>query len=260
MTPLIHPTAVIDSEAVLADDVRIGAFTVVGEGVRIGSGTVIGSHCVIEGPTTIGADNEVSQFCSLGAPPQHKAHKGEPTRLEIGDRNVIREYVSMHRGTMIDQGLTHVGSDNMIMAYCHVAHDCVLGDQITMANGASLAGHAHIGNYCILGGFALVYQFCRVGAYCFLGFGSGIAHDVPPFLMVSGYPAKPHGINSEGMRRRGISEEDIRAVRQAYKVLYRRGLRLVEACEQLDDLASGSASVRDFLDFVQAESKRGLLR
>ena len=257
---MIHSTAIVDPEAIIGENVHVGAFTVIGPDVEIGSGTRIGPHSVIEGPTKIGQDNHIFQFCSLGAEPQHRAHKGEPTRLEIGDRNVIREFNSMHRGTMVDKGLTKIGDDNMLMAYCHIAHDCVIGNQITMANGASLAGHVHLEDFCILGGFALVAQFCRVGPYCYLGFGCGVSHDVPPYLMVSGYPAKPHGINKEGLRRRGISAEDIQAVHQAYKTVYRRGLRLVEAREALAAGGPHSPVLQRFVDFIAVDGKHAIIR
>lgn len=256
----IHPTAQVDVKARLAANVAVGAFSVIGPDVEIGEGTQIGAHVVIEGPTTIGRDNQISPFCMLGSAPQHKAHKGEPTRLEIGDRNVIREYISMHRGTMVDQGLTKVGNDNYLMAYVHLAHDCVIGNSITMANGASLAGHSHIGDFCILGGFALIYQFTHVGRCCYLGFGSHVTKNVPPFLMIADQPGKPHGINAEGMRRRGFAAEEIDAVRKAYKLLYRSNLLLKEAREQIAALASGSVAVQEFLAALEVDAKRGIIR
>lgn len=260
MSSRIHPTAQIDAGAQLGADVEIGAFTIIGADVVIGDGCKIGPHVVIEGPTELGRENQIGPFTCLGAAPQHKAHKGEPTRLVVGDRNVFREYLSVHRGTMVDRGITQIGSDNYLMSYVHIGHDCTVGNHITMANGASLAGHARIGDFCILGGFALVYQFSQVGRACYLGFGSHVAKDVPPFLMVSDQPGKPHGINAEGMRRRGFSPEDIEAVRKAYKLLYRSNLLLKDARVQIAGLAAGSAAAKEFLAALEAESKRGIIR
>lgn len=256
----IHPSAQIDARAQLGVGVEVGAFSVIGADVTIGDNCKIGPHVVIEGPTALGHENQVGPFTCLGAAPQHKAHKGEPTRLVIGDRNVFREYLSIHRGTMLDRGITQIGSDNYLMSYVHVGHDCTVGDQVTMANGASLAGHARVGDFCILGGFALVYQFTQVGRACYLGFGSHVAKDVPPFLMVSDQPGKPHGINAEGMRRRGFSPEEIDAVRRAYKILYRSNLLLKDARTQIAELAVASPAAKEFLKALEAESKRGIIR
>lgn len=255
----IDPTARVHDDARLADDVEVGPYSVIGADVEIGGGTRVGPHAVIRGPTRIGRDNRIFQFVSLGEEPQHRSYKGEPTRLEIGDRNVIREFCSLHRGTMLDRGVTSIGDDNLMMAYVHVAHDCVLGDGITMANGASLAGHVHIGDHCILGGFALVYQFVRVGTLAFLGYGSGVSHDVPAFVRCSGYPAKPHGINSVGMRRYGYGDDDVTAMKHAYRVLYRSKLRLEQARERLANDASHNAAVKVFLDSLDS-SERGIIR
>lgn len=255
----IDPTARVHESARLADDVEIGPYSIIGADVEIGGGTRVGPHAVIHGPTRIGRDNRIFQFVSLGEEPQHRGYKGEPTRLEIGDRNVFREFCSVHRGTMLDRGETRIGNDNLMMAYAHIAHDCVLGDGITMANGASLAGHVQIGDHCILGGFALVYQFIWVGKLAFLGYGSGVSHDVPAFVRCSGYPAQPHGINSVGMRRFGYDDGDVTAVKHAYRTLYRSKLRLDEAKTRLAGDASRNAAVQTFLDSLNG-SDRGIIR
>lgn len=256
---MIDERAVIHENAKLGRDVEIGPFSVIGPDVEIGEGCRIASHVVIEGHTRIGRDCRIYQFCSIGAEPQHKAYKGEPTRLEIGERNIFREFVTVHRGTMLDEGVTSIGNDNMLMAYCHVAHDVRLGSNITMANSASLAGHSRVGDYVIMGGFALVKQFCRIGAHSYLGFGCGLSKDVPPFVMAAEQPAQPHGINSEGMRRRGFSNEDIQSVKEAYRLLYRSNLRVVEALDKMSELSARNEAVRCFRDFV-AESEHGIIR
>jgi len=255
----IHPTAVIDPKARIGANVTIGPYTIIGADVEIGDGTWIGPHVVIEGPTRIGRDNRIYQFASLGAAPQDKKYKGEPTLLEIGDRNLIRECCTFNRGTVQGGGVTRIGNDNWIMAYCHIAHDCLVGNGTVFANNASLAGHVIIDDYVILGGFSLVLQFCRMGAYSFAAFGSHINMDVPPFVMVRGQLAEPQAMNVEGMRRHGKSPEVIRAVKQAYKVLYRSGLRLEEAKQRLDELAAQYdevALIRKFLDTTE----RGIIR
>lgn len=249
----IHPDAELD------ENVDVGPFAVVGPDVRIGAGTRIGPHVVISGHTTLGRDNQVFQFASLGAEPQHRAYKGEPTRLDIGDRNVFREFCSVHRGTTLDQSQTIVGSDNLVMAYVHIAHDCVLGDGITMANGASLAGHVRMGDHCMLGGFALVYQFRRVGKLSFLAYSSGVVQDVPAFTRCAGAPASPHGINSVGMRRHGYSEQDVAAIKHAYRILYRSKLRLDQAREQLSAPARENAAVATLLESLE-QAERGIVR
>ncbi|HLQ84690.1 MAG TPA: acyl-ACP--UDP-N-acetylglucosamine O-acyltransferase [Salinisphaeraceae bacterium] len=255
----IDPSAKVHPQAELDVDVEIGPFSIIGPNVRIGAGTRIGPHVVVSGHTTLGRDNEVFQFVSLGTEPQHRAYKGEPTRLEIGDRNVIREFCSVHRGTMLDQGVTVIGDDNLLMAYVHIAHDCVLGNGITMANGVTLAGHVHMGDYCTLGGFALVYQFRRVGMMSFLAYCSGVEQDMPAFLRCAGAPASPRGINSVGMRRRGYSEEDIAAVKHAYRIVYRSKLRLEEAKEQLQQPARENAVVATMLESLQ-QAEYGIIR
>ncbi|MFP5345390.1 MAG: acyl-ACP--UDP-N-acetylglucosamine O-acyltransferase, partial [Gammaproteobacteria bacterium] len=229
---MIDARAVIAPDARIGDGVTVGPYSVIGSGVEIGAGTWIGPHVVINGPTRIGRDNKIYQFASLGDAPQDKKYAGENTRLEIGDRNVIREYCTINRGTAQDKGVTRVGHDNWIMAYAHIAHDWVVGDQTIFANAASLAGHVTVGDCAILGGFTLVHQYCMIGAHCFCGMGSVISMDVPPYVMVSGHPARPHGINSEGLKRRGFSAEALRALREAYKLIYKSSLTLSEAREQ----------------------------
>ncbi|HEY8220149.1 MAG TPA: acyl-ACP--UDP-N-acetylglucosamine O-acyltransferase [Methylobacter sp.] len=256
---LIDPTAIVDSNAELADDVSVGPFSFIGAGVKIGAGTVIGSHVVIKGPTTIGKQNRIYQFTSIGEDPQDKKYASEITRLEIGDRNTIREYTSMHRGTKQDKSLTKIGSDNLFMAYTHVAHDCIIGNHVIMANGASLAGHVHLHSHAILGGFTLVHQFTQIGQYSFAAMGSAITQDIPPFVMVGGKPTKPHGINSVGMERNGISPEDIRLIRKAYKIIYKTNLRLEDAIDQMEDLAGESKELSDMVSFLR-NVNRGILR
>jgi UDP-N-acetylglucosamine acyltransferase len=256
---LIDPTAIIDSHAELADDVSVGAFSVIGAGVKIDAGTVIGPHVVIKGPTSIGKKNRIYQFTSIGEDPQDKKYAFEVTRLEIGDRNTIREFTSMHRGTQQDNSVTKIGNDNLFMAYTHVAHDCIIGDHVIMANGASLAGHVHLNSHAILGGFTLVHQFTQIGQYSFAAMGSAITQDIPPFIMVGGKPTRPHGINSVGMERNGISAEDIRLIRNAYKIIYKLNLRLEDAIEQMEDLASDSKQLFEMISFLR-NVRRGILR
>lgn len=255
----IHGTAVIDEAARLAEDVEVGAFAVIGPEVEIGAGTRIGAHTVVEGPTRIGRDNHIHPFASVGVAPQDRKYGGEATRLTIGDRNVIREYATISRGTVQGLGYTRLGDDNTIMAYAHIAHDCELGDDIIMANGASLAGHVWIGDHAILGGFSMVHQFCRIGAYSFSGMGSAINQDIPPFVLVAEHPARPRGINTEGLRRHGFTAACIADLRKAYRVLYRSGLRLEEACQRLRSLAEKSPQVSLITDFIQ-NSRRGIRR
>ena len=256
---LIHTTAIVDNSAEIASDVSIGSFTVIGAGVKINSGTIIGPHVVINGPTVIGKDNHIYQFCSIGEDPQDKKYAAEITRLEIGNRNVIREFASMHRGTVQDKSLTKIGSDNLFMAYTHVAHDCIIGDNVIMANGASLAGHVHLHSHSILGGFTLVHQFTQVGQYSFAAMGSAITQDIPPFVMVGGKPTRPHGINSVGMERKGITPEDIRLIRNAYKIIYKMNLRLEDAIEKIEEMAGESQHVSDLVSFLR-NVNRGILR
>jgi UDP-N-acetylglucosamine acyltransferase len=256
---LIDPKAIVDSKAELADDVSVGPFSLIGPNVKIGAGTVIGSHVVIKGPTTIGKENRIYQFTSIGEDPQDKKYASEITRLEIGDRNTIREFTSMHRGTKQDKSLTKIGNDNLFMAYTHVAHDCIIGNHVIMANGASLAGHVHLHDHAILGGFTLVHQFTQIGQYSFAAMGSAITQDIPPFVMVGGKPTRPHGINSVGMERNGMSPEDIRLIRKAYKIIYKTNLRLEDAIDQMEDLAGESKELSDMVSFLRNVT-RGILR
>jgi UDP-N-acetylglucosamine acyltransferase len=256
---VIDPRAVVSPEARLGPDVTVGPFSVIGPGVEIGPRTIIGPHAVINGPTTIGADNHVYQFASIGDAPQDKKYRGEPTRLAIGERNVFREFCTVNRGTTHDRGVTTIGDDNLLMACAHVAHDCVVGSHTVFANGAVLGGHVEVGDWVILGGLTAVHQFTRVGAHAFLGGGAIVRQDVPPYVMVGGNPAVPHAVNSEGLKRRGFAEEQIRAIRDAYRVLYRSDLRLSEALERLEPLARERAEIRAFVDFIQA-STRSIVR
>ena len=256
---MIDSKAVVDVNADIADDVTIGPFSVIGPEVQIDSGTVIGPHVVIKGPTAIGKENHIYQFTSIGEDPQDKKYAHEVTRLEIGDRNIIREFTTMHRGTLQDHGLTLIGSDNLFMAYTHVAHDCIIGDHVIMANGASIAGHVHVGDHAILGGFTLVHQFTQIGAFSFSAMGSAITQDIPPFVMVGGRPTRPHGINSVGMERLGISADGIRLIRKAYKILYKTGMRLEDAIEEMEDLAGECKELSDMVSFLRNVT-RGILR
>jgi UDP-N-acetylglucosamine acyltransferase len=257
--PRIHPTAQIDAGAKLAADVEVGAFSIVGPHVVLGAGTVIGPHAVITGRTTMGARNRVFQFTSIGEIPQDRKYSGEPTTTTIGDDNVIREYVSIHAGTALDRGSTDIGSANLLLAYVHIAHDCVIGNNTTFSNNAQLAGHVYVGDWVVLGGFTGVHQRVRIGAHALVGGGSVVLQDVPPFVTVQGYPAKPHGTNNEGLRRRGFTPEDILAVRRAYKTLYREGLALDDAKTALAAAAEAAPVLRPMIDFLAA-STRGIVR
>lgn len=255
----IHPTALIDPAARLADDVEVGAYSIIGPNVEIGSGSRIGPHVVIEGHTRIGRNNHIFQFCSLGAQPQDKKYAGEATRLEIGDNNTIREFCTLNTGTAQDVGVTRVGNDNWIMAYVHIAHDCQVGNHTILANNATLAGHVHLGDWVILGGFTAVHQFVIIGEHAMTAFCSAVAQDVPPFVMAHGNRAVPSGINSEGLKRRGYSPEAIRNVKNAYKTLYRQGLPFETAREQILFEAAASAELAPFTRFF-ALSERGIIR
>jgi len=219
----------VSPKAELGARVSVGPYAVVGEGVRVGEGTAVGAHCVIEGPTVIGRDNRIFPFCSLGAEPQDKKYAGEPTRLEIGDRNTIREFCTFNRGTTQDGGVTRLGNDNWIMAYVHIAHDCQVGHNTIFANNASLAGHVHIGDHAVLGGFTGVHQFVKVGAHVITGIATVALQDIPPYVTAAGNPAQPHGVNQEGLKRRGFDPQAIARIRAAYKTLYRSGLTFEEA-------------------------------
>jgi len=256
---LIDPTAVIDTSAELAQGVTVGPYSIIGPDVVVGADTAIGPHVVINGPTHIGCSNKIFQFASIGDAPQDKKYAGEPTRLVIGDRNTIREFVTINRGTVQDQGVTALGSDNWIMAYVHIAHDCRVGDHTIFANNASLAGHVRIGDYAILGGFTLVHQFCSIGSHALTAFGSGISKDVPPYVTVGGSPARAHGLNMEGLRRRGFSPESRMALKRAYKTLYRENRTLEDALVQLRLQAAGNAEVAVLTEFLEQQT-RGIVR
>ncbi len=256
---MIHPTAVIDPSAKIADKVCIGAYSVIGADVEIGEGTVLGPHVVVNGPTVIGKDNHIFQFASIGDMPQDLKYNGEPTRLEIGDRNTIREYVTMNRGTVDDEGVTRVGSDNLFMVSCHVAHDCRIGDHVIVANAVALAGHVLVDDYAILGGYTTVHQFTRIGAHCFTGFASAIDRDVPPFFTVAGNRARAVGINKEGLKRRNFSAETIRSIQQAFRLLVKSECSHKIAMQQIEDLAKIYTEVKQLRDFIET-SKRGWVR
>lgn len=256
---MIHPQAIIDPSARLDDGVSVGAFSIIGPDVEIAAGTVIDSHVVINGPTRIGRDNHIYSFAAIGGDPQDKKYQGEITELEIGDGNTIREYVTISRGTVQDARVTRVGNNNWIMAYVHIAHDCQVGNETIFANNATLAGHVTIEDYAILGGFTLVHQFCRVGAHCFTAMNSVISKDVLPFTMVSGHMASPHGLNSEGLKRRGFTNDALTQLRKAYRIIYRSNLTLEQAVEQLQPLAEDCAEVKQMLSFLQNVG-RGIVR
>jgi UDP-N-acetylglucosamine acyltransferase len=256
---MIHETAIIHPRAQIAAGVSVGAYSIIGEHVSIGAGSTIGAHVVIDGHTTIGCDNQIFQFNSLGAVPQDKKYAGEPTRLEIGDRNIIREFCTFNIGTLQDGGVTRIGNDNWIMAYVHLAHDCHVGNHTVFANNASLAGHVEVGDYAILGGFTGVHQFCKIGAHVMTGISSVIFKDVPPYLMIGGQPAAPHGMNNEGLKRRGFSVAALTGLKRAYKLLYRDGLTVAEAQTQLALLAQDVPEVQAMVDFL-AQSERGIIR
>ncbi|RKZ88241.1 MAG: acyl-[acyl-carrier-protein]--UDP-N-acetylglucosamine O-acyltransferase [Candidatus Parabeggiatoa sp. nov. 1] len=257
---MISAHALIDPKAELDSDVEVGPYSIIGANVQIAAGTWIGPHVVIKGPTQIGRDNKIYQFSSLGEIPQDKKYMGElETHLEIGDRNEIREYCTMNRGTLQGGGVTHIGNDNWIMAYCHIAHDCWVGNETIFANGASLAGHVRIEDHVILGGFTLVYQFCAMGVHSFSGASSLIFKDVPPFVTVWGNRAKAYGINKEGLKRREFSSETIRALHKAYKIIYKQKLTIEQAIENLKELSEEYEEVGQMVTFLQ-QSKRGIVR
>jgi len=256
---LIHPQAIIDPSATIANGVSIGPFSVIGAGVEIAEGTVIESHVVIDGPTRIGRDNKIYSFAAIGGDPQDKKYAGEATELEIGDRNVIREYCTISRGTAQDVGVTRIGNDNWIMATVHIAHDCQIGNHTIFANSTTLAGHVIIEDYVILGGFTLVHQFCKIGAHCFTAMNSVISKDVLPFLMISGHMAKPHGLNSEGLKRHGFSNEALSQLRKAYKIIYRSGNTLEQAIAELEPLSQNCSEITQLLDFIKGVT-RGIVR
>jgi UDP-N-acetylglucosamine acyltransferase len=255
----IHPTAIVEAGARLGDNVEIGAYSLIGPHVEIGAGSRIGPHCVITGHTRLGRNNRVFQFCSLGGAPQDKKYADEPTRLEIGDDNTIREFCTFNLGTAQDAGVTRIGDRNWIMAYVHIAHDCVVGNDTIFANNATLAGHVTVGDFAILGGFTGVHQFCRIGAHCMIGIAAVIRQDVPPFLTIAGNPAAPFGINSEGLKRRGYDSDALAALKRAYKTLYKSGLPLAEAQAAIAAEAHAQPALQALADFL-AEPGRGILR
>ncbi len=256
---MIDNRAVVDPKAEIDEGVTIGPFSVIGAGVKIGRGTTIGSHAVVKGPTRIGVDNKIFQFSSIGEDPQDKKYAGEETFLEIGDRNTIREFVTINRGTAQDAIATRLGNDNLLMAYTHIAHDCQVGNHTIMANAASLAGHVRLDDWAILGGFCTVHQFCHIGTHSFAGLNSTIKRDVPPFVLIDGSPAKPHGINSEGLRRRGFSDESIQQIKRAYKIIYKKQLMLTDAIEAIQQMAQECPELTALVDFFHG-SERSIVR
>lgn len=255
---MIHPTAIIDDSASIGNNVSIGPYTVVGPHVEIGDHCVIGPHVVLRGPTVLGQHNRIYQFASVGEDCQDKKYQGEPTRLLIGDYNVIREGVTIHRGTVQDQGVTEIGSHNLLMAYVHVAHDCVVGNHVILANNTTLAGHVHVGDWAILGGFTGVHQFCKIGAHAFTAVNSVVVQDIPPYIMAQGHNAVPRTINSEGLKRRGFTPQQITAIKRAYKLLYRQGLTVAEAVKKMREL-NADEELTPLIDFILS-SKRGIIR
>jgi len=255
----IHPTAIVDSGARIAPDVEIGPYAVIGPHVEIGPGSRIGSHAVLTGHTRIGANNRIYQFVSLGEVPQDKKYGGEPTRLEIGDNNTIREFCTFNCGTSQDAGVTRLGDDNWVMAYAHLAHDCQVGNHTIFANNAQLAGHVHIGDHAMLGGFTAVHQFCRIGAYSITAMGTIVLQDVPPYVTASGNSARPYGINAEGLKRCGFAAGTIAKLKRAYKTLYKSGLTLDEAKKELARQLVQCPEIQPVLDFLAA-SNRGIIR
>jgi len=259
----IHSTAIIDKEASLDSSVEVGAYSIIGPHVRIGAGTKIGSHVVVEGRTTIGCDNTFFQFSSIGAIPQDKKYAGEPTSLEIGDRNTIREFCTFNIGTAQDAGVTRIGNDNWMMAYVHIAHDCQIGNNTIFANGATLGGHVEIGDWVVMGGFSGAHQFCKIGAHAMLGMNTSLTQDVPPFVILSGNPAAVYGLNIEGLKRRGFSREQISGIRQAYKLLYKSSLTLDEARLAMQETQSEHPEAQQHIQQMQAfldRSTRGIVR
>ncbi len=259
----IHPTAIVDAKAELDDSVEVGAYSIIGPNVKIGARTKVGPHVVIEGHTTIGCDNTFYQFSSIGAAPQDKKYKGEPTLLEIGDRNTIREFCTFNLGTVQDAGATRIASDNWIMAYVHIAHDCQLGSNIILANNVTLAGHVHLADWVFLGGFTTIHQFCHVGAHAMTAFTAAVSQDVPPFVTAAGNRAVPAGINSEGLKRRGFTPEQIAAIKRAYKLVYRAGLSLDDAkaalAQEENNSPAAAGYIRLLREFLE-NSSRGIIR
>ena len=259
MSEMIHPTAIVEPGARIGANVQIGPYSIIGPNVEIGDNTIIGPHVVINGHTRIGRDNHIFQFCSLGEVPQDKKYAGEPTRLEIGDRNTIREFCTFNLGTVQDRGVTSIGDDNWVMANCHIAHDCCVGNKTIFANGASLAGHVIVDDWVIFGGYTGVHQFCRIGAHVITAASSLVLQDVPPYLMAAGNTAQPYGIHVEGLKRRGFTSESITELKRAYRTLYKSGLLLEEAKGKLAEQAKTQPDVQRMVDFLEV-SKRGIIR
>jgi UDP-N-acetylglucosamine acyltransferase len=259
MFDMIHPTAIVDPGARIGANVEIGPYSIIGPHVEIGDNTIIGPHVVVKGHTRIGRDNHIFQFCSLGEVPQDKKYAGEPTRLEIGDRNTIREFCTFNLGTVQDRGVTSIGDDNWVMANCHIAHDCCVGNKTIFANGASLAGHVVVEDWVIFGGYTGVHQFCRIGAHVITAASSLVLQDVPPYLMAAGNTAQPYGIHVEGLKRRGFTSESITELKRAYRTLYKSGLLLEEAKGKLAEQAKTQPDVQRMVDFLEV-SKRGIIR
>ena len=259
MTAGIHPTALVDKQARLGKNVTVGAYSVIGPQVEVGEGSWIGHHVVLDGRIRIGRDNRIFHFCSLGAPPQDKKYAGEDTGVEIGERNTIREYVTINRGTTLDAGLTRVGNDNWVMAYVHFAHDCQIGSHTIFANACQLAGHVTVGDWAVFGATTLVHQHVHIGAHAFTGMGTYLPQDLPPYVMAAGNMAQPHGINKEGLKRRGFSKDAIAGLKRAYRTLYRSSLSLEDARRELEAQVGACAQVKDILDFL-ARSQRGIIR
>lgn len=256
---MIDPRAIIDKDARLASDVAVGPWSIIGPDVEIGAGTVIGPHVVIARSTRIGCNNRIYQFATIGEDCQDKKYHGETTYLEIGDHNIIREGCTLHRGTVQDNSLTRIGSHNLLMAYVHIAHDCIVGDNTVFANNATLGGHVKVADWAILGGYTLVHQFCQIGAHAFCGTGSVVLKDIPAYVMVNGNSAKPHGINSDGLRRRNFTDEQINTIRRAYRILYREGRSAAEASEQIATLVNESPVLLPLLESLRC-STRGIVR
>ena len=259
MTTEVHPSALVDPRAKLASGVTVGPYSVIGPQVEVGEGTWIGAHVVLDGRMRIGRDNRIFHFASLGAPPQDKKYQGEETAVEIGERNTLREYVTINRGTALDLGVTRLGDDNWVMAYVHFAHDVQIGSHTIFANACQLAGHVTVGDWAIFGATTLVHQFVHIGAHAFTGMGTYLPQDLPPFVTAAGNMARPYGINSEGLKRRGFTPEDIAALKRAYRTLYRSGLALAAARAQLEAQVSECRHVRELVEFLD-RSKRGIIR
>lgn len=256
---MIDPRAIVAPDAQIGDGVMIGAFTVIGPGVKIGDGTWVGPHAVINGPTTLGRQNKVFQFASVGDAPQDRKYAGEPTRLEVGDRNVFREFCTINRGTVGGRNVTRIGDDCLFMAYSHVAHDCIVGNRCVLSNCTALAGHVELGDWVILSGYSAIHQFCKIGAHAFLANNAAVTRDVPPYLLVAGAPAEPKGINSEGLKRRGFDAAQISNIKNAYRLLYRSGLKLAEAATQLKELSASQPELVPFVNFLSS-SERSIIR